>query len=70
MELKSGKAGQAILKVAGEELQQEIHHKYKDIKFGEIADVSGSRMKCKKLYLTSLPGWDSKDPNPIEVRIS
>ncbi|KAH3790015.1 protein mono-ADP-ribosyltransferase PARP14-like [Dreissena polymorpha] len=67
LELKSGKAGQAILKVAGEELQQEIHHKYKDIKFGEIADVSGSRMKCKKLYLTSLPGWDSKDPNPIEV---
>ncbi|KAH3790018.1 hypothetical protein DPMN_168212, partial [Dreissena polymorpha] len=68
LDLRGGKAGNAILQVAGQNLQTEINGKYKsEIKFGEIAYVSGGQMKCEHLYMTCLPGWDQKDLKPIEV---
>lgn len=70
MDLRGGNAGKAILQAAGQDLQTEINAKYKsDIKFGEIAYVSGGKMECKHLYMTCLPGWDQKDLKPTEVRI-
>ena len=68
LELKGGKAGKAILREAGEDLQDRICAKYtKGITIGGLAEVDGGRMKCDLLFLTALPGWNAADHDTKKV---
>ncbi|XP_067657209.1 protein mono-ADP-ribosyltransferase PARP15-like [Haliotis asinina] len=62
LNLSNGPLTKAILRVAGETIQDECKQKYPNgIKPGEVAVTSGGRMTCKQIFHITLTTWKPDD---------
>jgi O-acetyl-ADP-ribose deacetylase (regulator of RNase III) len=70
LQLSNGGLSQALLEVAGDEMQEELDNNYADgIDFGEHAISKGFNLNCKYVYHVAVPKWGTNTPDPSYVRI-
>ncbi|KAM7380823.1 hypothetical protein PAMP_004095 [Pampus punctatissimus] len=58
--LNRGAVSNAILRVAGPELQQAVHAKNTSGAMGEVIVTDGCNLKCKQVFHAVVPQWDKK----------
>jgi len=58
----SGSAAKCLLSVGGKSLIEECKTKHQNgLPYGEVISIDGGNLKCKKLYLISLPDYEEED---------
>ncbi|XP_041369437.1 protein mono-ADP-ribosyltransferase PARP15-like [Gigantopelta aegis] len=69
LNLLSGPVTKAIVKVAGDSIQQECKDKYPNgIKAGEIAVTGGGNLHCRFVYHTTLDKWSPDEKTVTALR--
>lgn len=68
LELKHGRVSAALLATAGDELQKECAKIYpKGISKRQVAETTGHRLQCKKVYHITLEKYAGEDKKSIEL---
>ncbi|XP_061184934.1 uncharacterized protein LOC133192948 [Saccostrea echinata] len=65
LQLSNGGLSEALLRVAGREMQDELNQNYSNgVEYGDIAVSGGHRLQCKFVYHGALPKWGTSQPDP------
>ena len=68
LDLMKGRASKALLKAAGEELQEQCRDNYPDgLDNDEIAVLNPGNLNCKKVYLVSLMKWTGDTEEKVHL---
>ena len=64
MDLNANPCGQALLKVAGQELVKECN-KIGSLQAGEMASTGPAKLSCKRVYHVRSSSWDNGKGTPV-----
>jgi len=58
----SGTVANALLTIGGKSLMAECRKKHPSgVKYGQIVEIEGGHLNCKKVYLVALPDYVTED---------
>ncbi|XP_062602530.1 protein mono-ADP-ribosyltransferase PARP15-like isoform X2 [Saccostrea cucullata] len=65
LQLSNGGLSEALLRIAGRQMQDELNNNYPNgVEYGDISVSGGYQLPCKFVYHGALPKWGTNQPDP------